>query len=105
MNRMSRAGRKGQIRKVLMQEWKRKQSPFMTVGSIARRMGLKSSTYLKKLLYEMIVEDECIWMDTNSDVHKFGYHPLVQIKLPDRFITINGKSHKVANWALSGQEQ
>lgn len=104
MQRMSRAGRKGEISKVLYRAYKRDENARMTIGQIANRMGGKSSSTLRDMAKELWEEDENICMSIVEDVRVWWWAPMKQMALPDRFITINGKSHKVANWVADGRE-
>lgn len=104
MNGTDRAGRRKQIVRVLYQYWKRGNMGSMTTGQVARRIGMKSSTHLKSILRELVQTNDNIMEDGTRDVFAVLYRPFQQQPLPDRFITINGKQHKVANWVLDQQE-
>jgi len=104
MERLSRAGRKAAMKRVLMQHRKRGNIGSMTVGQIARRMGGKSSSNLKKMLIEMSKEEDEIVIDWTRDVFAVMFIPMTPTVLPQRFITINGKSCRVANWVLDDRE-
>lgn len=104
MQRMSRAGRKGEISKVLYQEFKRKEARPLSIGQIAKRMGGKSSSTLRDMAIELHTEDENINMTIADGVRVWWWTPRKQMSLPERFITINGKSHKVANWVSDARE-
>lgn len=76
----------------------------MTTGQVARRMGLKSSTYLKNLLFDMAMTiDNVMWRDDRGK-REYGWVQHTQIPLPDRYIVINGKQHKIAGWVLDPRE-
>lgn len=104
MIRMSRAGRKQQIVKVLYQQYKRDASVMLTVGHIARRIGMRSSTELKKMVRELYHEHQNILSDVSETATRYCWRPMVQVELPERYITINGKQHKVANWVADARE-
>lgn len=97
---MSRAGRESAMLRVLQQQQKRKDDYWMTTGQIANRIGLKSATRLKNELFDMAMRiDNVMWRDDRGK-REYAWVKSTQMPLPDRFITINGKSHKVANWVL-----
>lgn len=104
MTRMSRAGRKAQISKVLYQAYKRDNLSLMKAGNIARRVGMRSTTEFKKMCRELIYEDHNIIWTVVDGVAVYGWRPMKQIELPQRFININGKSHKIANWVADAKE-
>jgi hypothetical protein len=100
MVRMDRAGRKRAMMRVLMQQQKRKVDCWMTTGMVARRMGLRSSTKLKKWLMEIALgTDGFMWREDRGK-REYAYIVPEQLLLPNRTIIINGKSHTVANWVL-----
>jgi hypothetical protein len=92
MIRMSRAGRKLWIRSVLRMAWRDYESPkrYFTVGQIARKMGLKSSTYLKNVLREMSNESEEIIHIQQGGMDMWRFQPYEQTSFLDRPILING---------------
>lgn len=104
MDRMSRVGRKAAISKVLYQQFKRVGDVPMTVGEIAKKMGGKSSTNLRNMCLELSFEDENICAHVSEDATRFIWRPYKQLELPDRYISINGKQHKVANWVANKEE-
>lgn len=91
-------GRKQSIRKALMRLYFQRGYTNCTCGELAHKIGLKSSTYLKRVVAEMEKEDEQIVVSYQQDEWRVFWLPLKQQPLPERFITINGKSHKVAEW-------
>lgn len=104
MIKMSRAGRKAYISKVLYQQFKRNGDVMLRVQDIAHRMGMKSSTELKKMCRELIYEDDnIVWTVVNGEV-RYAWRPTKQLALPERYIIINGKQHKVANWVADAKE-
>lgn len=98
--RMSRAGRIRQIKVILMREYKRKGYAPMECGQLARRMGVKSASWIKKMVGEIIAEDNCYSIEPDYKHWAVVYRPMGQVELPPRFITINGRSHQLANWVL-----
>lgn len=104
MTRIDRAGRKQAILKVLVQQSKRSKNRWMTIGKIARRMGLKSSTYLKDLCWELINEVDGVMWTTQNGSFEVAWVKPEQMELPERYIVINNKSHKVASWVVSRKE-
>jgi len=91
MNRMSRAGRKLYIKSVLRMAWRDDKKAYFTVGQIARKMGLKSSTYLKKVLFEMSNDNPEIIHLQQGGMDMWRYQPLAQMSFFERGITINGQ--------------
>lgn len=104
MKRMSRAGRKLEISRVLYQAFKRNPSARLSIGQIANRMGGKSSSSLRDIAIELWEEDENISMTIIEPVRVWWWSPRKQMELPQRYITINGKSHQVANWVADNRE-
>lgn len=104
MNRMDRAGRIEQFKRILRQQAARKDDPWMTTGQVTRRAGLTSSTRFKNMLFDMAMEiDNVMWREDRG-VREYAWIVPTQMPLPERFITINGHQHKVANWTLLAQE-
>lgn len=54
MKRMSRAGRKGEIMKLFVDRHVNQKDTELTVYEVAELMGLERSTYLQKLLMELV---------------------------------------------------
>lgn len=104
MQRMDRVGRKKAISRVLYQEFKRHGDTWITAGRVANRMGGKASSHIKKMCEELVDEDDNIMYAVFGDEKRFGWRPVKQLPLPERYIVINGKSHKVANWVGSKEE-
>ncbi len=96
MIRMSRAGRKHLIREILMKEFRRDFDACFNVGAIARKMGLKSSTYLKNLCRELAKEQIGVYQINRDGVDYFGYEHLKQLDFLDRVIIINKEPVKVS---------
>lgn len=99
MLRMSRAGRKKLIKRALMQHLARVGDTGMTAGQLARKIGMKSSTDLKKMCKEMAEVDEEIGFKMLPDgVWRVAFFPLKQVDFGERFFVINGTRRKVAEW-------
>jgi len=96
--RMSRAGRKLFIKTVLRMAWRDNDQARLTVGQVAKKMGLKSSTYLKKCLFECVEEVEEIYHVKEHGIDKWYFKPYVQQRFETRQIIINGERHKIASW-------
>jgi len=97
MERMNRAGRKIAVEVAIRKLVKRGKHDVFTKGEIARAMGLRSSTYLRDLLDEMCLEYRlvCVKYEVSSSrdlVMCYGVVNWQQRPLPERYITINGKS-------------
>lgn len=97
---MDRAGRKRMIKIVLRMAWRKDADKFFTVGQVAHKMGMKSSTELKKMMKEMARDDEEIIINPRGTVFKVQFKPYVQQSFEKRFLTINGEKKKVASWVL-----
>jgi len=93
MNRMSRAGRKLYIRSVLRMAWRNRPAQFFSVGEIAKKMGLKSSTYLKNVLREMEKDNQEIVHSCFDGVDRWKFQPYEQMSFLASYpsIKINGK--------------
>jgi hypothetical protein len=104
MERMSRAGRIAQFKRILYQHAKRNDDPWMTTGMVTRRAGLKSSTHFKNMLFQMALEMANIWWTEDRGMREYAWISDTQIPLPERYIVINGHSHKVADWVLDPSE-
>lgn len=100
MTKMDRAGRKNMMKIILRMAWRKDNDASLTVGQIAKKMGMKSSTELKKMLREMIEIDDEIMLDGRTQVFKVMFKPYVQQKFESRFLVINGEKKKVASWVL-----
>jgi len=98
MERMSRAGRKQEVLKVLNLAWRKDSHAVLFVGDVAKKMGLKSSTYLKNILRELVNDHEGVYMITTQQGDYFGYEPPRQVDFFDRVILINKQPTKVASW-------
>lgn len=105
MNRMSRAGRKAVMFGILRARFKMGKNDSVTVGYMARKMGLKSSTYLKKLADELCKENDEIQVMDFSWGRAFKYKPLVQTDFFDRVIKVNGLPVKPRDMFESGVAQ
>lgn len=105
-NRLNRAGRKAAIYKVLRYHYVKTGSWGLTTGEIARRMGMKSSTYLKNICKEMTKEYDEITMKTRNGFDVFQYRPYVQKSLYDRLpvIKVNGRNIDISNTGSSANQ-
>lgn len=90
MNRMSRAGRKLFIRSILRMEFRKDKKAYFTVGQIARKMGLRSSTYLKNILREMANDNPEIIHMQQGGMDMWRFQEIEQLSFFQRGITING---------------
>jgi len=98
MNGMDRAGRVMQFKRILMRECTRSQDCWMTTGQVCRKAGVKSSTRFKQMLFEIALEcDGFMWREDRG-MREYAFVMPTQLELPERFITINGNSHRVAGW-------
>lgn len=104
MERMSRAGRMNQFERILRQQAARKSDPWMSTGMVTNRAGLKSSTRFKNMLLDMALERDNVMWREDRGVREYAWIAHTQMPLPERYITINGKQHKLANWTLMSQE-
>lgn len=95
--RMNRAGRQAYIVGRMKEVGQRKQKKNFTRGEIAKLVGLKSTTYLRRILDEMVTRGLLSKGSTPHDKydHEIDYYSLVvyeQMSLPDHEIIIN--SHR-----------
>lgn len=103
MVRMSRAGRQHQIYMILLGVQKKSGRMSVSTGFIARRMGIKSSTYLLKILLHMeeigLIERLSTAPANNRGDHFRSWRvaELKQMALPDHEIIINGKSMRMSD--------
>jgi len=98
MKRMSRAGRMEQCKQVLRWAWRDNDQARLTVGQVAKKMGLKSSTYLKKVLFDCAETTESIYHVNEHGIDKWYFKPYVQQRFEKRHVVINGERVKVASW-------
>ncbi len=96
--RMSRAGRKDAVETVLRMAWRDNDLARLTVGQVAKKMGLKSSTYLKKMLFELVSEVEEIYHINEHGIDRWYFKPYAQQRFDSRHLTINGERKKIASW-------
>jgi DNA-binding Lrp family transcriptional regulator len=106
MIRVSRAGRKKQILKVVQAYCRQYKGGWLPTAKIAHAIGLKASTNVKNILREMEA-DGLICGGQIEPYYACGYTVQAwtlavyeQVALPERYIRING-----VNWLLSAQEQ
>jgi hypothetical protein len=95
MKRLSRAGRISEIKQVLYWHSKRRPKQAVTVGFIARKMGLKSSTYLKNLLKEICAGDNGYEVLSAGDHHVYRFMPYEQTSFLDRIPVIKNKGIEI----------
>lgn len=91
MIRLSRAGRKIFIRSILRVAWRDNPKQYFTVGQVARKMGLKSSTYLKNVLKEIAYESEEIIYMQQGGIDMWKFQPYKKTSFFDRIPVINKK--------------
>lgn len=91
MAHVSRAGRKAQIFKMLSAFPRRNYVKRWSVGDVAKRLGLKSSTHLKNILREMCNEYDEISIEETESGDYFHFTPYRQADFFDRMVTINGQ--------------
>jgi len=96
--RMSRAGRKLFVKTVLRMAWRDDDQQKLTVGQVAKKMGLKSSTYLKKVLFECVEEVEEIYHINEHGIDRWYFKPYVQQRFELRPPVINGGRKHIAQW-------
>jgi len=89
--RMSRAGRIHEVHMLLMREQRKDSNAVFFVGDVARKMGLKSSTYLKNILRHLVTLEIGVYMIATPQGDYFGYEPPRQLSFFDRGIKINGQ--------------
>lgn len=81
MTYVSRAGRKAMMKRHLKKHFSKGYKGGMQVGGLARKMGVKSSTELKKMLMEMVAEDDEIMYRDSENGRFWYYRPYVQLRL------------------------
>lgn len=101
MNRMSRVGRQRTALMVVMFHDKKNNGGCLTTGQIAKKMGIKSSTYLKNILRHMaeiglikLVQIEPRYQ-CGYFVDAWQYCRYEQASLPNHTIVINGQSMRM----------
>jgi SOS-response transcriptional repressor LexA len=98
MKRLGRAGRKRVILEVLADAKKKRPRSGFSSGEIARRMGIRSSTYLRDLLHELEDDGRVERLSSKprngvgDEFPLWRIAVLEQTSLPERFIIINGMS-------------
>lgn len=106
MVRMSRAGRQHQIFMAIIAYDKKYPSGSITTARVARKVGLKSSTYLKNILRHMaeigLIKAVQIqpFYDCGYFVDAWQLARYEQTKLPDHEIIINGKSCRMSEMEI-----
>lgn len=101
MNRMNRAGRIQQIKARMWAAKKRYGKDKFLAGEIARMVGVKSSTWFKSVLADMVQECELVAGASAVDgyAHELTYYSLPkmeQLALPERWIIINGQTVRMS---------
>lgn len=91
MNRMSRAGRIHAIHMILIHEQRKDSHAVFFVGDIAKKMGLKSSTYLKNILRHMVTLEIGVFAIETPQGTYFGYEPPHQTDFFNRIPVIKRK--------------
>ena len=91
MVRISRAGRKLVIRSILRMAWRDNPKQYFTVGQVARKMGLKSSTYLKNVLKEMSADNNEIIHLQQGGMDMWRFQPYEQTSFLDRIPVIKNR--------------
>ena len=101
--RQSRAGRQHTMFMIIMRHESKYPTGSLTTAQIARKMGLKSSTYLKNILRHM-VEIGLInavkiqpFYDCGYTVDAWQFCRYEQTPLPDHQIIVNGKSCRMSD--------
>ena len=87
-----------EMHKILVRGYFNDSHAVFFVGDIAKKMGLKSSTYLKNILREMVTKDFGVYMIATPQGDYFGYEPMRQLEFEDRMLIINGARKKIAQW-------
>jgi len=78
---------------LLIREQRKDSHAVFFVGDVAKKMGLKSSTYLKNLLRHLVSLKIGVYMIETKQGDYFGYEPPRQTDfLSERTILINGKT-------------
>lgn len=101
MQRMNRAGRIQQIKARMLSARQRTGKDKFLAGELARMVGVKSSTWFKDLLSDMVRECELTCGTTAIDGynHELTYYSLPtvkQLELPERWIIINGQTVRMS---------
>lgn len=103
MNGTSRAGREKSFLRVLMQQSRRNDDPWMTTGKVCRRLGLKSSTRFKAMLFDMAMNIDGVMWREDRGKREYAYIRPKQLPLSDRYIVINKQSCRVADWVYDNR--
>jgi len=104
MIRVSRVGRKEQMKRIVYQHYKRNEGESIKIAKVVHRMGMVMSTDLKRMARELAQECENILLIESPSGLTLAWLPMMQLPLPDRYVTINGKQHKIANWVDDARE-
>lgn len=103
MQRLSRAGRKTAIVNAIVSLNARGKHKMHTRGEICRKMGIRSTSKIRDLLHELVVEGRLVDATTALDSYAdeiaiYGIAVYRQTPLPDHEITINGVSCKMSEY-------
>jgi hypothetical protein len=106
MQRMNRAGRQHRIYMAIIAYDKKHKGGAITTAQVAKKVGLKSSTYLKNILRHMAeigllkaVQIQPFY-DCGYFVDAWQLARYEQTKLPDHEIIINGKSCRMSEMEI-----
>jgi len=98
MAKMSRAGRMNEVHKILVRGYFKDSHAVFFVGDIAKKMGLKSSTYLKNICRDLCRKEFGVYMISTLKGDYFGYEPLHQVDFFDRVIVVNKQPVQTAEY-------
>jgi len=91
-----------EVHKILVRGYFKDSHAVFFVGDIAKKMGLKSSTYLKNICRDLCRKEFGVYMISTPKGDYFGYEPLRQTDFFDRVIKINGLPTKPRDMFESG---
>ena len=109
MSRVSRAGRVHQIHMVLLAVEKRNPRGSVTTGFVAQKLGIRSSTYLRNLLFHMVeigLVQEMSIAPSNGRGDRFRAWRVAAYKqvplLPTHEIVINARGRSFVETMIGG---
>jgi len=108
MSRVNRAGRVHQIHMVLQAVEKRNPRGSVTTGFIAKKLGIRSSTYLRNLLFHMVeigLVQEMSTAPSNGRGDRFRAWRIAsyeQKPLPTHEIVINARGRSFVETMIGG---
>lgn len=76
---------------LLMRESRKDSNAVFFVGDVAKKMGMKSSTYLKNILRHLVTLKIGVFVIETKQGDYFGYEAPKQTDFFDRVILINNK--------------